>query len=513
MIQVKVKKDAYYDSVFLMQVSQELNEIEGVTEAVVAMGTPHNKELLASRGFLDQALDCASANDLVVVVKGAGKGVFGRVWRRLEELLHPKCEAEETREFQPGSLDGALQGASGVNFALISLPGAYAGVEAKKALARGLHVMVFSDNVSLEEEVELKKYAQEKGLLLLGPDCGTAIIQGYPLGFANEVKRGNVGLVGAAGTGIQEVSTLIDRFGGGISHALGTGGRDLSEEVGGLTMLQGIAALAKDPFTKVLVVISKPPSDSVAKKVVFALEASGKPAVVCFLGRSGGEEGKRVRFAETLEEAAFLAVVLGGGVSEQGKEDALGAKAAEEGKRLKEEQRYLRGLFSGGTLCAEALFLLSKKGITAWSNIHPDSKLKLVDLWKSRKHCLVDLGDDVFTVGRPHPMIDPTLRIERILREAEDPETAVLLLDIVLGYGAHPDPGGVLIPSIAKAKHEVEKRGGYLSVVASVTGTDQDPQVYSLQKEKLEKAGVAILPSNAQAALYAAMVLEKGQKI
>ncbi|GFP22421.1 FdrA protein, partial [Candidatus Hakubella thermalkaliphila] len=202
-----------------------------------------------------------------------------------------------------------------------------------------------------------------------------------------------------------------------------------------------------------------------------------------------------------------------GGVSEQGKEDALGAKAAEEGKRLKEEQRYLRGLFSGGTLCAEALFLLSKKGITAWSNIHPDSKLKLVDLWKSREHCLVDLGDDVFTVGRPHPMIDPTLRIERILREAEDPETAVLLLDIVLGYGAHPDPGGVLIPSIAKAKHEVEKRGGYLSVVASVTGTDQDPQVYSLQKEKLEKAGVAILPSNAQAALYAAMVLEKGQKI
>ncbi|GFP34163.1 FdrA protein, partial [Candidatus Hakubella thermalkaliphila] len=171
-------------------------EIEGVTEAVVAMGTPHNKELLASRGFLDQALDCASANDLVVVVKGAGKGVFGRVWRRLEELLHPKGEAEETRECQAGSLDGALQGASGVNFALISLPGAYAGVEAKKALARGLHVMVFSDNVSLEEEVELKKYAQGKGLLLLGPDCGTAIIQGYPLGFANEVKRGNVGLVG-----------------------------------------------------------------------------------------------------------------------------------------------------------------------------------------------------------------------------------------------------------------------------------------------------------------------------
>ncbi|GFP33558.1 FdrA protein, partial [Candidatus Hakubella thermalkaliphila] len=230
--------------------------------------------------------------------------------------------------------------------------------------------------------------------------------------------------------------TLIDRLGGGISHAIGTGGRDLSEEVGGLTMLQGIAALAKDPFTKVLVVISKPPSDSVAKKVVFALEASGKPAVVCFLGRSGGEEGKRVRFAETLEEAAFLAVVLGGGVSEQGKEDALGAKAAEEGKRLKEEQRYLRGLFSGGTLCAEALFLLSKKGITAWSNIHPDSKLKLVDLWKSRKHCLVDLGDDVFTVGRPHPMIDPTLRIERILREAEDPETAIPVIRIVVKTSA-----------------------------------------------------------------------------
>ncbi|GFP33560.1 FdrA protein, partial [Candidatus Hakubella thermalkaliphila] len=222
--------------------------------------------------------------------------------------------------------------------------------------------------------------------------------------------------------------TLIDRLGGGISHAIGTGGRDLSEEVGGLTMLQGIAALAKDPFTKVLVVISKPPSDSVAKKVVFALEASGKPAVVCFLGRSGGDEGNRVRFAETLEEAAVLAVGLGGGVSEQGKEDALGAKAAEEGKRMKEEQRSLRGLYSGGTLCAEALFLVTEKEITAWSNIHPDSRLMPVDRWHSRKRCLVDFGDDVFSVGGPHPMIDETLRGARIRREAEDPEAAMPVL-------------------------------------------------------------------------------------
>src|SRR5580704_9603583 len=97
--------------------------------------------------------------------------------------------------------------------------------------------MIFSDNVPIAEEASLKHEARERGLMVMGPDCGTAIIGGVPLAFANAVPRGDIGIIGASGTGIQEVSTLIARAGRGVRHAIGTGGRDMHAEVGGLTTL------------------------------------------------------------------------------------------------------------------------------------------------------------------------------------------------------------------------------------------------------------------------------------
>src|SRR5690606_14776291 len=125
-------------------------------------------------------------------------------------------------------------------------PGVYAAFEAFRALENNLNVMMFSDNVTVEDEIKLKDLAVKKDLLMMGPDCGTAIINGVGLCFANKIKRGPIGLVAASGTGLQEVTVLIDQFGGGISQAIGVGGRDLSKDVMGRMTLHAINALNAD---------------------------------------------------------------------------------------------------------------------------------------------------------------------------------------------------------------------------------------------------------------------------
>jgi FdrA protein len=376
--------------------------------------------------------------------------------------------------------------------------------EAKRALEAGLNLMIFSDNVPLEDEVYLKGLAEERGLLVMGPDCGTAILGGLGLAFSNVVARGPVGIVGASGTGIQAASVLIDRAGSGISHAIGTGGRDLSEEVGGRTMIQGIRLLAEDEGTRALLLLSKPPHPKVMERVLEAARGCGRPAVVLFLGA----DRERVRqFGATpaadLEEAALLAVELA-----QGKEtlpsvfqippQKVQAGIEEERGRLSKGARFVRGLYSGGTLCEEALLILQDSLGLVHSNVPLRPEGRLEDPRKSRDHSVIDLGEDFFTRGRPHPMIDPGLRNEQLLREAEDPTVAIFLLDVVLGYGAHPDPAGEL----AKAIQEAKRRRG-LCVVASVCGTERDPQRLSRQEAALREAGARLFPSNAQAARFA----------
>lgn len=513
MQKVVIRKDSYYDSIVLMEVSARLKKIEGLTEAVVAMATPQNVQLLKSLGFGPE-VESATPNDLVIAVRAEDPGLVESVPATVDELLRSGRRSATTGELGPADIASAAASLPGANLTLISVAGAYAWYEAKKALEAGLHVMLFSDNVPLEREVELKRMAAQRGLLVMGPDCGTALIGGIPLCFANEVRRGGIGIVGASGTGIQEISVLVDRLGEGITHAIGTGGRDLSEAVGGMTMLQGIAALRDDPATRVIVALSKPPHPSVERKVMKALATAGKPAIVHFIASSGADDAAGVMRAASLEGAAVAAVAALRSSDPHVSaltlnEDELEALAKREASGKSREQKYIRGFYTGGTLCDEALFFFSGRVSPLLSNIHPDAAMRPGDPFRSSGNTLVDLGDDVFTAGRPHPMIDPSARAERIERESEDPEIAVMMLDVMLGHGSHPDPAGAVLPAIATAQEKARRRGGALTVVAEVVGTDRDFQNFSLQKRRLEDQGVIVAPSNLQMARIALAVREK----
>jgi len=386
----------------------------------------------------------------------------------------------------------------GANLALISTPGEYAAAEAFKALNLGLNVMLFSDNVELKDEIALKRFAQDHDLIVMGPDCGTAIINGIPLAFANVVRRGEIGVVAASGTGLQQVTCLIDRWGKGISQAIGTGGHDLHKEVGGISMLQGLKALAADQSTSVIVLISKPPSPEVAERVLKAAAGTGKPVVVNFLGAAPeGIRRPNLYAAGTLEDAAAAAVALADG--NRPEESRPKHPFFSMPPRLAPGQRYIRGLYSGGTFCYEASLLLKKDFGQVYSNTAVDPEDRLGDVWTSRGHTIIDLGDDLFTRGRPHPMIDHRLRNERILKEARDPEVAVILCDVVLGHGSHPDPASEMVPVIQEAKDSADKAGRHLVVVGFVCGTSSDPQNLFKQEAALREVGVILAESNAQA--------------
>jgi len=521
---LSVRRDSYHDSVFLMLATRELKASGGVLEAIVAMGTDMNRELLAGMGFGGEDLAGAGPNDLLVAVEAEDEVKAEAAAARALELVDRKKSAAVAPGgyglTRTGTLEAALGRLPKANLAVISLPGAYAAREARKALDRGLHVMLFSDNVPLDEEIALKRYGASKGLLVMGPDCGTAIVNGQPLCFANVVRRGTVGVAAASGTGLQEVTCLVDRYGAGVSQAVGTGGRDLKNaSVGGRTMLLAIAALAADPATSVIVVISKPPAPETAREVMDALARSGKPCVVHFLGRTDtavlGKPAANVHRAVDLEECARRAAALALGSPYRPVEWDLPAEEIDriierESSGFSSAQKHLRGLFTGGTLADEALFLLQPLLGPIWSNNQTDPALVPPDPNASVGHTIVDLGDDVFTVGRPHPMIDPSTRTDRLDAEARDPSVAVLLLDLVLGYGSHPDPAGALAPHLEAARAKAETRGGRLSVVASVTGTPSDFQGLEDQRRKLQTAGAVVMPSNRQAARLAARILQKG---
>jgi FdrA protein len=499
-----IKPSAYFDSVTLMLAQKEVRQMPGVEEAGAVMGTDANKELLRDAGLLTPEASAARADDLVLVVRANDAQAADAALKSAQELLvrRPQTGGEE---YRPKTLASAVRLQSGTNLALISVPGRFAAGVARDALSAALHVMLFSDNVPLEAEVELKRVASSRGLLLMGPDCGTALLAGAALGFANRVRGGSIGIVGAAGTGVQEVSSLIHRGGAGISHAFGTGGRDLNQAVGGTTALQAVAALTADRGTDVIVLVSKPPAPEVAGRLLAAARASGKPVVACLVGAVvGGDE--RIHAAGTLEEAASIAVRLATGTAPRWPE--VHALPAQEAGRLAPSQKFVRGLYSGGTLCYEALILLERYVGPVHSNTPLDKAHALESAHRSRAHTVIDMGSDELTVGRLHPMIDLDLRLQRILKEAEDPETAVILLDVVLGYGAHPDPANEIAQIARRAKQTARAQGRWLSVVASVCGTEEDPQGYNAQVSALVEAGVVVLPSNAQAVRMAGFIAE-----
>jgi len=496
-----------------MQLSARIAKLEGVQQASVVMATEGNLALLREAGLLNGQVD-ASPSDLLAVVQGEEGAACQTALEELESALSGVAEpaaGQGRQAIAPRTIQMGILEQPTANLALISTPGEYAAAEALKALRLGLNVMVFSDNVSVVDEVLLKQEAERRKLLVMGPDCGTAIVGGIPLAFANAVRRGNVGVIGASGTGIQQVTSLIDQYGFGVSHALGTGGRDLAAEIGGASMLRAIDELAADADTRVIVLVSKPPARDVMEKVLQRARSTDKPVIACFLGAQASDiEGGNVVAAATLEDAAVMAAAV-----MQGKHAEASTPDLPEFPDLSEftvpplalAQRYVRGLYSGGTFCYEATLLLSRSLPDVFSNTPVGSAAALENMWQSRGHTLLDLGGDEFTRGRPHPMIDHRLRNERILQEAADPEVALILLDVVLGYGANPDPATAMLSAINEAREIAERDGRQIAFVGFICGTERDPQGLARQTTALQESGVILTKSNAQAARTAAAIV------
>jgi FdrA protein len=509
-IRFRVFANLYKDSVALMQVGAALRERPGIIEASCVMATQAN---LAQLQHADLSVDAdVHPSDLLIVVRGEAQAC-GDAIDAAQALLQgaPAGTAESGGAFSLPltSIAAGVEQSPDADLALISVPGDYAAAEAVKALSLGLHVMLFSDNVGIDEELAIKRFAEQCGLLVMGPDCGTAIINGIPLGFANVVRRGNIGIVAASGTGLQEVTCRIHNLGAGVSQAIGTGGRDLRDEIGGLTMLAALRALADDGETRVIVLISKPPSPAVASRILALAASSGKPTVVHFLGAAPGSvQGAGLHAAQSLAEAADIAVALA-----QGSEHTASTAAASNGSRISDKraldglaptQRTVRGLFTGGTFCYETQLAFLQRGLPCRSNAPVHGALPLDG--STGGHVFIDMGDDEYTRGRPHPMIDPSLRNLVIREAAGDPAIAILLFDLVLGFGSHPSPADDLADALRDAQRSAALQGRKLVSIGHVCGTDGDPQDRAAQIRTLASAGVIVADSNIEAASTAAQL-------
>jgi FdrA protein len=510
MIHNLVKANAYFDSVTLMLFSSRLNSVAGVQQAAVMMGTDHNKELMKKSGILtDDVFLSGTSNDLIIGIRAETQESIDSAIKVLNEQFENKTKViSGSQKVILRSLDSALKNTPDLNFAIVSIPGRYAKTEVMKCLKNNIHVLLFSDNVSIDDENEMKSYAVKHQLLMMGPDCGTAIINGISLGFANVVKRGNIGLVAASGTGLQEVSVIIDRLGGGVSQAIGTGGRDLKEVIGGKMMLMALEALNQDDQTEVIGMISKPPSKLVLKRILDLVKTFKKPVVACFLGLNSRDFAEsQVYSCETLEDAAKTLVTLS--MKKDPDQTIFETKLPK--LQLPQENigNYVRGIYTGGTLAYESILILKRTLEGIYSNITSDPDYVLKNVEVSFKNTVIDMGEDYFTDGMPHPMIDPRLRSERLIQEIQDPDTAILLLDCVIGYGSHEDPAGTLVMAINKAMTYATHP---VTIIASVCGTAADSQNRAEQENKLRSAGVIVMDTNAQAAKLASNLITSRMK-
>lgn len=501
MLYTILKKNAYQDSITLMLLTNKISQIPGVNKLQVMMGSDANKDIFKSAGLLTEEAAAAGANDMVIVLDADDEKAVPDIVKEIDAFLgNLSSKKEGSTAKTVYSWNQAAEVLPDTNVALFSVPGIYATAEIENALNHGMHAFVFSDNVALEDEVRLKKLAHEKGLLVMGPDCGTGIISGVPLAFTNKVRSGNIGIVGASGTGIQELITIIDRMGGGVIHAIGTGGRDLSEAVGAITMKDALLGFADYEPVEVVLVISKPPAKQVRDEVVAILQSMDKPVVAIFIGEKPAAHEGNVYFAHTMDEASAMAVDLAAGRTVR---DNYQTPLATTVQQRLPEGLHVKGLYSGGTLAAEAGMLISE----------------VLELGKSTKtegyvlrtggFEILDLGDDMYTQGKPHPMIDPETRIKMIKEAAECEDTGVILLDVVLGYGAHEDMAGALAPSIREALAAAKAKNRTLYIIGAVCGCKGDPQGYEESRKTLLEAGMLLEDTNAKAVRLALAMMGK----
>lgn len=492
MIKTIIRKGSYQDSVVLMLLTNKISSMPGIHKVSIMMATPANKDLFKASGLETSELMEAQSNDMAIVVDVESEEIIGQVLKKVEEFLNNQSKSSSGNEEKHivSSWEQAIKRMPDANLAVLSIPGMYAAAEADRALDENLNVFIFSDNVSKKDEIYLKQKAHERGLLVMGPDCGTGIIKGVPIAFTNHVRLGKIGVIGASGTGIQEVTTIIDHLGEGVANAIGTGGRDLSGEVGGITMLDAIDAMEKDPQVEVVVILSKPPAKEVRDVIVNRLWDYEKPVVTLFLGEKPEIHEENFYHACTLDEAARIAVSLVR--NEEIAKDTWKPEVQEGFK--KEDHKTIKGYYSGGTLAAEAVMLIKDTiGITGAGGKQEGYLLN------TQGYTIIDLGDDIYTVGKPHPMIDPTNRISCMKQALKEEQTGVILFDLVLGYGSHEDMAGALVPGILDMMEQVKKQERKVYFVATICGTRGDMQNYDRQKKKLEDIGVILCTSNKRA--------------
>jgi len=486
----EIRRGFYLDSVALMRYSKAIAGMDGVEEAALMMASPSNRQIMSDAGLLSNVSLDAGGGDLIIGIRASSADKAETARAAANSILDQPTTYAGSEAWRPKSTRAAVKANPDANLALISVAGDFAAAEARKSLRHGLHVMLFSDSVSIADELSLKLEARNLGLLVMGPDCGTAIINGTPLAFANVVPKGDIGVIGASGTGIQEITCLIAQGGAGVSQVIGVGGRDLKEDIGGITTLMALEALDADPATRHIVIISKPPAETVANKVVERIKTSKKSFTVCFIGASNWDLPANSQFTSSLKSASEHA--LGGQVLFSNFNTETVAKPAITAK--------VCGLFTGGTLCAEAQMLFGVAGLKVMSNAAIPGVESISN--GSDAHTIIDLGSDEYTQGRPHPMIDPSVRDLALNKAMADPTVGIVLLDVVIGYGSHEDPSGHLVASLSSSLN------GSTLVIASVTGTDGDPQGRITQIAKLKKAGILVAPSNADAAELAIACLK-----
>jgi FdrA protein len=474
------------------------------------MGTEENRQVISSSGF---DASSATGNDLVIALECESTESLESAILEINKFLNIGSEDSTGKEekFYDSLKDAFSQNLSS-NLCLISIPGQYVLDEAIKALNMGLNLFIFSDNVLIEDEIKIKKMGIDKNLLVMGPDCGVGNINGYALATSSVVRKGSVGIIGASGSGAQEIACLLDKNGYGVSQLIGTGGRDIKQEVVGLTMLYSIDMLEKDEFTNLIILVSKLADASVVKKILDRTDKVKKPVVAIFLGATADiyKKYKNITPAFSLEEAAVkaMSILSKKDISIGISDDEMDKIADGEVLKYSPTQRYLRGLYCGGTFMEEALIIMKENiNATLYSNIITKYSEKLEG--EVKVNILIDMGSEEFTKNKPHPVIDPSSRVKKFAQEASDDSVAVIVLDFILSYGVHPDPVGAIIEEVIKKKKEAEKQKRHLTIISSVCGTDKDPQDLAVQEKMLKDAGVIVTISNAQSAKLASRIILK----
>lgn len=506
MKKVILKKNRYVDSVSLMGIGDKVKALGGIENAEVSMGTPANIEVLVDLGYEIPA--DTTANDLMLAVTADSEEKLDAAFKLIADIIDHKNSTPEGAAVYAKLSEIDLH-EDGYDLAQISLPGEYAAAEAMRAIEMGLDVFIFSDNVSLDEELKIKKFGAERGKLVMGPDCGVGLIKGVALAAGSIVRRGPVGIVGASGSGAQEVSCLVEKMGLGVSAIIGTGGHDLLPEIGGITMLAGMKRLEADPDTELIILVSKLADLTVMDKILTEADKLRKPVVAIFLG---GDEnlfkGHKVHGTFSLEAAAEKAVELITGKPQKlgFSDEEIASIVDREIKKYAPEQKYVRGLFSGGTFTEEGMIYYSQhnKGIKLYSNLDTKYAEKLADHNESIGHCILDLGAEDFTAEAPHPIFDPALKLRRLEKELKDPSVAVVTMDFITGPGVHLDP---VRPFAEACKKILAERKGAITFIANICGSLEDPQDVPACEKMLRDAGVIVTASNYQSTKLASALM------